>query len=151
MQKVLDKRVRRKPLPTLDYPHEKPVLAERFRGAPMLCRIAGETNEKEGSCTGCGLCAKACPVNCITVERNKDKEAPLKVATYTIDLTKCMFCGLCEEACPQDAVRMSHDYENAEYTKDKLVYDMERSLRRPIPVPEAQPALAAQAPVLEES
>jgi NADH-quinone oxidoreductase subunit I len=47
-------------------------------------------------------------------------------------LTKCMFCGLCEEACPQEALVMSHDYENAVYVKDKLIYDMERVLRRPI-------------------
>ena len=132
MQRAIDKRIRRKPMATLDYPFEKPELAERFRGAPMVYRIAGESNEKESSCTGCGLCVKACPVNCITVERNKDKEAPLKVANWIIDLTKCMFCGLCAEACPQDALSMSHDYENAEFTKDRLVYDMERVLRRPI-------------------
>lgn len=153
MQKVLNKRVRRVPMPTLDYPHEKPELAERFRGAPMVHRIAGETDEKEGSCTGCGLCAKACPVNCITVERDKDKESPLKVAKWTLDLTKCMFCGLCEEACTQGALRMSHDYENSEYTKDKLIYELEEVLRRPVEIRRSPEPVGATAstPVSEES
>ena len=145
MQKIIDKRIRRKPLPTLYYPFEKPVLAERFRGAPMLYRIAGESDEKEGSCTGCGLCAKACPVNCITVERNRDKEAPLKVANYTVDLTKCMFCGLCADACPVNAVRMSQDYENAEYFRDRLVYGTDKALRRPISVVAAAKAAPEEA------
>ncbi len=128
----------REPRSTFFYPYEPPKLEERYRGAPMLVRIAGETDEKEAACTACGLCAKACPVNCITVERNKDKEAPLKAAVWNLDLTKCMICGLCVEACPQGALKMSHDFENAVYVKDKLTYDMEQVLRRPVMVKSAE-------------
>ncbi|HEY3375777.1 MAG TPA: NADH-quinone oxidoreductase subunit I [Candidatus Aquicultor sp.] len=117
---------------TLLYPYEKPELAERFRGAPMVNRYLGETDTKEGTCIACGICAKTCPVNCITVEKEKDKEAVLKVANWQLDLTKCMFCGLCSESCPTGALRMSHDYENSEYKKERLVYGMEQVLRRPI-------------------
>ncbi|MBI4733693.1 MAG: 4Fe-4S binding protein, partial [Rubrobacteridae bacterium] len=91
-------------------------------------------------CIAYGLCAKACPVNCITVSRDKDKAAVIKVAEWTIDLTKCMFCGLCTEVCPTNAVLMSHDYENCEYSKDKLIYDREKALRRPMIIREAAAA-----------
>lgn len=129
---------------TLKYPFEKPEIAERFRGAPMVHRYLGETDDKEGTCIACGLCAKACPVRCIEIERQKDKEAKLKVADWTLDLTKCMFCGLCSEACPTGALVMSHDYENAEYKKERLMYDMEQVIRRPISVQ------ASSTPALEE-
>lgn len=46
-------------------------------------------------CKGCGACAKACPVNCISGELKKP---------YTIDVTKCIKCGTCMEKCKFDAV-----------------------------------------------
>lgn len=129
--RITIKRVRQ-PEQTLKYPFEKPEIEERFRGAPYVYQYLGESDEKDQACIACGICVKACPVDCISVARNKDKEAPIKVAEWSIDLTKCMFCGLCTEVCPTNALKMSHDYENAEYSKDNLIYDMERVVRRPI-------------------
>ena len=50
------------------------------------------------ACTGCRLCAKNCPQECITGER---KEA------HVIDTAKCIKCGVCRDVCTFDAVRIS--------------------------------------------
>ena len=46
-------------------------------------------------CRRCGLCAKACPVSCIS----GDRQTP-----YVIDQDKCIKCGACYEKCPFDAI-----------------------------------------------
>jgi len=42
-------------------------------------------------CTGCGICAKNCPVEAISAE---------KKMTSVIDQSKCTKCGTCIEHCP---------------------------------------------------
>ncbi len=46
-------------------------------------------------CKKCGLCAKNCPVNCIS----GDRQTP-----YLIDQERCIKCGTCLEKCPFDAI-----------------------------------------------
>ncbi len=47
-------------------------------------------------CRKCGLCAKKCPVGCISGELGK--------TVYTIDADKCIKCGACMDACRFNAV-----------------------------------------------
>ncbi len=47
-------------------------------------------------CKACGICAKNCPVSCISGER--------KVTPYVIDKNICVRCGVCYAKCPFDAI-----------------------------------------------
>ena len=50
-------------------------------------------------CIGCQMCAKNCPVQCITGEKKQ---------VHVIDESKCVRCGVCVDSCPVkvDAVRV---------------------------------------------
>ena len=55
----------------------------------FLYQIVAET------CTGCGICRKKCPVQCITGERKQ---------AHLIDQQACTKCGTCFEKCPFGAI-----------------------------------------------
>jgi heterodisulfide reductase subunit A len=51
-------------------------------------------------CKGCGLCAKVCPYNAITVDKEN------KIATVVE--AACAGCGTCSAECPFNAIEMRH-------------------------------------------
>src|SRR5688572_11703238 len=95
-----------KPAITVQYPTEKLVPYEMFRGALLF---------DAKTCISCNLCVKACPSYCIQLENatNDAGKKVAKVAWYSIDFGKCNFCRLCEEACPTKPKSVWHslDYE----------------------------------------
>ncbi len=72
-------------------------------------------------CIVCDLCAKICPVQCITIEAVKatgdvgetsdGTKKRLLAPVFDIDLAKCCYCGLCTTVCPTDCLTMTkvHD------------------------------------------
>jgi len=108
----------KKPI-TLQYPDEKWVPPERFRGRlALLCDDNGEP-----LCVACGLCEKICPCDCITVVPTTGVDGRRMLERYTIDLLSCCFCGLCVEACPLNAITMGDEYELAGFHKEEFVLD----------------------------
>jgi len=77
-------------------------------------------------CVACGLCPQICPANCIKLVPGEDEQGNRYPLIYEIDEFRCVFCGYCQEVCPEEAIHVGVHYENAEYSRDRFVYDLER-------------------------
>jgi len=102
---------------TVQYPQENRPLPERARNIPFLITDAATQTLR---CTACGICAQACPVQCIWIERAKDPTTgkPQRFpAAYHLDIGMCMGCGFCVEFCPFDAIKMDSAFEFSSYTR----------------------------------
>jgi NADH-quinone oxidoreductase subunit I len=122
---------------TIQYPYEKLAFAPRYRGIHEF---------EADKCIACDMCAKACPVDCIYI----DKSAPRKIdkktgkavggdlIRYAIDYQKCMFCALCTEPCPTDCIHMGKNHDLSSYTRADMVVEFQeldkKGMRTPLPL-----------------
>ncbi len=106
--------MRRRPV-TVQYPYEKLIPSERFRG-----RIHFEYDK----CIACEVCVRVCPINLPVVDWEFNKETKKKkLKHYSIDFGVCIFCGNCVEYCPTNCLSMTEEYELAAYDRHELNYD----------------------------
>ena len=110
----------KKPI-TLMYPEERPKVEERFSGLHAL-----KVSHDKAKCVACYLCPTVCPAKCITVEAGEDANHDKYAAKYEIDMLRCIFCGYCVEACPVDALKMTGEFELANYRREDFVFTKER-------------------------
>lgn len=125
---------------TEQYPENRATLEipDRFR-AELTLKYDEEGRHR---CIACGICQMNCPNGTITLTTKMvdlpDGKKKRKLDKYMYDLGSCTFCMLCVTTCPQDALEFSNDFEQAVYTRDKLV----KQLNYRPEVPDAEGATA---------
>jgi NADH-quinone oxidoreductase subunit I len=109
---------------TIQYPHQK-------LGIPEVGRY--QLDVEMDDCIVCDLCAKICPVDCITIDSIKATEAigqtsdgttkRIYAARFDIDMAKCMYCGLCTIVCPTECIVMTNQYDRTVFELKDLNYE----------------------------
>ncbi|MBD8387062.1 4Fe-4S binding protein [Dysgonomonas sp. BGC7] len=108
---------------TEQYPENRAtlVIPDRFRGELIMPH--DENNEH--NCTACGICQMNCPNGTIkviskSIETEEGKKKKI-LDRYIYDLGMCTFCNLCVITCPSDAIHFANTFENALFTRSKLI------------------------------
>ena len=116
---------------TMQYPEEKWVVPEGYRGAPYLVK------DQEGNtkCVSCQLCEFVCPPRAINItppgpvgsiaDRPNAEKMPLG---FDINMLRCIFCGFCQEVCPEEAIFLMKDNVLTGTTREEMIYNKEKLL-----------------------
>jgi NADH-quinone oxidoreductase subunit I len=114
-----------KPTVTVSYPYETLTMCDKYRGHVELI----ENDEGKPNCVVCGLCQRACPSNCISLDGEKPEGEKKKVLTkYILDFTRCSLCGSCVESCNFNALDFSKEYNLASTRKEDFIFDLLKRL-----------------------
>jgi NADH-quinone oxidoreductase subunit I len=95
--------------------------------APVAARYRGFHRYDLTTCIACDQCAKACPVDCIYIGKERVSGGKgFRVSGFAIDYSKCMFCALCVEPCPVDCIFMGSTLDLSCYSRDGTIVDFAR-------------------------
>lgn len=113
---------------TVQYPKERLPLAPRYMGFPGLL---WDFKQNEPACTGCQVCARYCPTECISVTMKDNPRFATGESTrrkivdhFEIKVERCILCSICVEVCAFDAIEMTHKHEEASTTRGQLRADL---------------------------
>jgi NADH-quinone oxidoreductase subunit I len=113
---------------TRQYPENRDTLfvSDRFRAELVMPH--DENNEH--ACTACGICQMNCPNGTIQViskiSETEDGKKKKELDRYVYDLGMCTFCNLCVISCPSNAIKFTNNFENATFTRAKLVQQLNK-------------------------
>ncbi len=138
------------PKVTEQYPENRATLKipDRFR-ATLQFIYDEEGNHK---CTGCRTCERNCPNGTIAITTRMvdlpNGKKKMKLDKYMYNLGSCTFCDLCVSSCPFHAIEFSNDFEQAIFSRERLIkqlnYLPEKEEPAPAPAPAAAPAAEAK-------
>ena len=115
---------------TMQYPEQKWVVPDGYRGAPYLVR----DQEGRTKCVSCQLCEFVCPPKAIRItppgpEINPATSNVEKLPKeFEINMLRCIFCGFCQEVCPEEAIFLMKDYSLTGSSRAEMIYDKEKLL-----------------------
>lgn len=130
------------PKVTEQYPENRATLKipDRFR-ATLQFIYDEQGNHK---CIACKSCERNCPNGTIKITTRMvdlpNGKKKMKLDKYVYDLGSCTFCGLCATSCPTSAIEFSNDFEQAVFTRESLVKQLNYLPEKDEPVPAPAPA-----------
>ncbi len=124
---------------TVQYPEQHLTFAPRYRGIHEF---------EADKCIACDMCAKACPVDCIYIDKTAARKIDKTTGKvdpkggvllrFAIDYSKCLFCALCTEPCPTDCIHMGKIHDLSSYSREDVVVEFAELARKgqntPIPL-----------------
>jgi len=83
-------------------------------GVTFKKKVVGNLVCDRDQCIYCGLCARNCPQEALTVDRASKK--------WSVDTEKCVKCGICIGKCPKKVLKFEAVKEGVVFDQEKCVY-----------------------------
>ncbi len=115
---------------TMQYPEQKWVVPDGYRGAPYLVR----DQDGRTKCVSCQLCEFVCPPKAIRITPPGPEVDPStgnvekRPKEFEINMLRCIFCGYCQEVCPEEAIFLMQDYSLNGLSREEMIYDLDKLL-----------------------
>jgi ferredoxin len=81
------------------------IAQRRFASLQPICTTNFMPSVEATTCTGCGKCMAACPIEAMSIVSANDPRAPAR-RKARVDEDICLGCGVCARACPNGSLAL---------------------------------------------